>query len=103
MNQNMTKRVNSGARYRFGIAMRIATAFVIGYALASAFTVLLSTVLPFERVERVFTATLLSFAVWTCAVIYAFAAKTAWRAIWVTTLFSVAMYLPILVFAGASV
>ena len=99
----MTKRVNSGGRYRAGIAVRVATALVMGYALASAFTVLLSAVLPFDRVERVFTATLLSFAVWTCAAIYVFAAKTAWRAVWVTTLFSVAMFLPTLVFTGASV
>lgn len=103
MLQAATKRANSGARYRAGIAVRTAAALLAGYALASAGTVLLSALLPFDRVERVFTATLLSFAVWTCAALYAFAAKTAWRAVWVTAGLAIIMALPVLAFPGLSV
>ena len=101
--QAAVKRINVERRYRAGIAVRTAAALLAGYALASASTVLLSAVLPFDRIERVFTGTLLSFAVWTCAALYAFAAKTAWRAVWVTIALAAAMYLPTLAFPGAPV
>jgi hypothetical protein len=103
MPQAATKRANSGARYRAGIAVRTAAALLAGYALASASTALLSAVLPFDRVERVFTASLLSFAVWACAALYAFAAKSAWRAVWVMCALAMFMALPVLAFPGLSV
>lgn len=101
--QAAAKRTNGGGRYRAGIAVRTAAALLAGYALASASTVLLSAVLPFDRIERVFTGTLLSFAVWTGAALYAFAAKTAWRAMWVTIGLAIIMALPVLAFPGLSV
>ena len=103
MPQAATKRANSGARYRTGITVRTAAALLAGYALASAGTALLSALLPFDRVERVFTATLLSFAVWTGAALYAFAAKSAWRAVWVTLGLAILMAIPALAFPGLSV
>ena len=101
--QAAIKRANSAARYRTGIAVRTAAALLAGYALASASTALLSAVLPFDRIERVFTATLLSFAVWTGAALYAFAAKSAWRAVWVIGALAILTALPVLVFPGLSV
>jgi hypothetical protein len=101
--QSVHKRKETTHRYRAGIAVRTAAALLAGYALASASTVLLSAVLPFDRIERVFTGTLLSFAVWTCAALYAFAAKTAWRAVWVTTGLAIIMALPALAFPDLSV
>ena len=97
------KRTNTGFRYRAGIAVRALAAVLAGYALASASTVLLSAVLPFERVERVFTATLLSFAVWTCAALYAFTAKTPWRAVWVSASLAAILYLPAWLFPELAV
>jgi membrane-bound metal-dependent hydrolase YbcI (DUF457 family) len=101
--QAAVKRTNAGRHYRTRIAVRTLAAILAGYALASASTVLLSMVLPFDRAERVFTATLLSFAVWIFAALYAFAAKTAWRAVWVTIGLAIIMALPVLVVPGLSV
>jgi hypothetical protein len=101
--QSAHKRKETTHRYRTGIAVRTAAALLAGYALASASTALLSAVLPFDRVERVFTATLLSFAVWAGAVLYAFAAKTAWRAVWVMCALAMFMALPVLAVSGLSV
>ena len=101
--QSAHKRKEPTHRYRAGIAVRTAAALLAGYALASASTVLLSAVLPFDRIERVFTATLLSFAVWTAAALYAFAAKSAWRAVWLTTGLAIIMVLPVLAHTGLSV
>lgn len=101
--QSAHKRKETTHRYRAGIAVRTAAALLAGYALASASTALLSAILPFDRVERVFTATLLSFAIWTAAALYAFAAKSAWRAVWVTTGLAIIMVLPVLAFPDLSV
>ena len=101
--RNTGKNATGLTRYRAGIAVRLATALLAGYALASASTALLSAILPFARVERVFTATLLSFAVWALAALYVFAAKSAWRALWVTAGLAAAMALPVLVFPDLAV
>lgn len=97
------KRSAVTRRNRTGIAVRAATALLAGYALASAGTALLSALLPFDRVERVFTATLLSFAVWVCATLYAFAAPTAWRGLWRTAALALLLYFPVLLWPGLAV
>lgn len=101
--QNAGARASSPARNRSGIAVRAVTALVAGYALASASTALLSAVLPFARIERVFTATLLAFAVWGCAALYAFAAPTAWRGLWRTAALALLLYLPVLLWPSLAV
>lgn len=103
MLQPTAKRANTGLRYRTGIAARALAALLAGYAQASASTALLSALLPFARIERVFTATLLSFAVWTAAALYAFAAKSAWRALWASTALAALLYLPVLLFPELAV
>jgi membrane-bound metal-dependent hydrolase YbcI (DUF457 family) len=97
------KRPGAGLRYRAGIAVRTAASLLAGYALANASTALLSALLPFARIERVFTATLLSFAVWAAAALYAFAAKSAWRALWASSALAVLLYLPVLLFPELAV
>jgi len=67
-------------RYRLGVASRSVAAIVGGYLLAALSTMLLSVCLPMERVEAVMTATLLSFAIYTCAVLWVFATGSARRA-----------------------
>jgi hypothetical protein len=68
------------------VASRVCAALFAGYFLAHATTAFLTLVLPFARVDRVIAASLLSFVVWCAAAVYVFAARTAWRAWWVTLL-----------------
>ncbi|EJL85094.1 Protein of unknown function (DUF3649) [Herbaspirillum sp. CF444] len=67
-------------RYRLDVAARVLAAIVGGYALAAAAAALLAVLLPMPRAEAVIAATLLSFIVFCCAVLWVFAARTAWRA-----------------------
>lgn len=83
---------------RCTIGSRLGAAMLGGYALAFGFTAFLTTYLPFARADRVVTASLLCFAVWVAAVIYAFGARSAWRA-WLViaglaALFCLAAFLP---------
>ncbi|WP_368562083.1 DUF3649 domain-containing protein [Pseudoxanthomonas sp. UTMC 1351] len=68
---------------RWGVASRVLAALFGGYFVAWGSTAFLTLVLPMSRVDRVVTASLLCFAVWCAAVVYAFAARSAWRAWWV--------------------
>ncbi|PRB77529.1 DUF3649 domain-containing protein [Pseudomonas sp. MYb185] len=69
-----------------------------GYLLAFGFTAFFSVYLPFSRPNRVVTASLLCFAVWVAAAIYAFAARSptrAWLVLVITTAVAYsAAYLP---------
>lgn len=72
--------LSAGAVYRLGVASRSVAAIVGGYVLAALLTMLLSVSLPMARAEAVMTATLLSFAIYTCAVMWVFATRSALRA-----------------------
>ncbi len=78
---------------------RISAATLGGYALAFGFTAFFSVYLPMSRPDRVVTASLLCFAVWVGAVIYAFAARSAlfaWLFITVlAALLCLGAYLPV--------
>lgn len=83
---------------RWRLTARILAAVFGGYALAYGSTAFLTVYLPLPRPDRVVFASLLCFAVWTAAVIYAFAARSALRA-WVmlagaTVLLCLAAFLP---------
>lgn len=65
---------------RWAVAARVVAAALGGYALANASGIFVATLLPMQRADAVFAATLASFAIYTGAVIYAFAARTAARA-----------------------
>lgn len=73
-------KLNDGLRYRLGIASRAIAAILGGYAVTAITIALLSLALPMARVDAVMTATLLSFTVYTCAVLWVFAARDALRA-----------------------
>lgn len=83
---------------RWSIASRVLAAIIGGYALAYGFTAFFSVYLPLARPDRVVLASLLCFAVWTAAVIYVFAARSATRAwLWLiclTVLMCLAAFLP---------
>lgn len=73
-------RLGEHARYRLGVASRAVAAIVLGYGLTAVVTALLALALPMARADAVITATLLSFAIYTCAVLWVFAARSATRA-----------------------
>ncbi|UVE16892.1 DUF3649 domain-containing protein [Pseudomonas sp. LS44] len=64
----------------WGITSRVLAAIVGGYALAYGFTAFFTVYLPLARPDRVVFSSILCFAVWTAAVIYVFAARSATRA-----------------------
>ncbi|RYY59150.1 MAG: DUF3649 domain-containing protein [Comamonadaceae bacterium] len=72
-------RPSRGAAAR-AIASRALAAAVGGYLLASAAPVPLVAFLRMDRVDAVLTAMSLGFVVYTAAVMWAFAARTATRA-----------------------
>lgn len=64
------------------MASRAVAAIGGGYALGALAAAALSLWLPGPPAEAVLTGTLASFLVFACAALWAFAARTAWRA-WV--------------------
>lgn len=50
-----------------------------GYLLSAVATILLAQILPLSQVDRVLTAMMLSFTVYTCAVLWVFSVKSTWR------------------------
>ncbi|KDP83971.1 iron transporter [Cupriavidus sp. SK-3] len=67
-------------RYRLSVVSRVVAAIGGGYVLASVATGLLAVLLPLPPAEAVMTATLLSFSLYACAVLWVFAAGSALRA-----------------------
>ncbi|MDP4075094.1 DUF3649 domain-containing protein [Acidovorax sp. A1169] len=63
------------------LVSRIVAAIGGGYVLAALFSVAVLA-LPMARAQAVITGMLASFAIYTCAVIWVFAVRSAWRA-WV--------------------
>ncbi len=95
---------NPAQRKRRGISPWTATArtlaaLVAGYWVAWGSTAFLTLVLPMTRANRVTTVSLLCFAVWTAAAVYAFAARGTWRAWWMLLSIGAALYAPALIFA----
>jgi len=76
--------VSAGVRYRLGVAARAAAAILGGYGIAALFAAVLALCLPaafgMARSEAAMTGTLVSFIVFALAVMWVFAARTAWRA-----------------------
>lgn len=79
---------------------RVLAALVGGYWVAWGSTAFLTLVLPMSRPNRVITASLLCFAVWAAAAMYAFAARSNWRAWWVLLSIGGVLYAISLVFGA---
>ena len=62
------------------VTSRVAAAALGGYALTYAATACLTLLLPFQKTEAILTAAMLSFAFYTGAILWAFAAATPERA-----------------------
>ncbi len=73
-------KLNQELHYRLGVASRAIAAILGGYVVTALATALLAVILPMVRIDAVLTATLLSFTVYTCAVLWVFAARSAFHA-----------------------
>ena len=76
--------VTTGVRYRLSVASRAIAAIAGGYGVAALSAAVLALCLPaafgMARSEAAMTGTLASFIVFALAVMWVFAARTAWRA-----------------------
>jgi hypothetical protein len=73
-------RARTPRRYRLSVASRAVAALVGAYALASAASAFLALALPLPREEAVQAGFLAAFGILPAAVLWVFAASTAWRA-----------------------
>lgn len=67
---------------RGDMVLRIVAAVPLGYAVGSLWAMALARLLPGDRAEATVTATLVSFALCAFAAMWAFAARSGWRAFW---------------------
>lgn len=72
-------------RYRGDVAMRAVVAIGGGYVLTAIASSLIALALPLPRADAVTIATLLSFVVYTCVILWVFATRSALRA-WIGVL-----------------
>lgn len=77
---SMRKRRALSLDYRLSVLSRVLAAVIGGYAFATVLSILLSRLVPMPRAEAVATGMLLSFAIYAAAVLWVFAARTAYRA-----------------------
>ncbi|MGR3970560.1 hypothetical protein [Shewanella sp. 1180_01] len=78
--QRLTRWKNSAIwRDSLHIGNRCLAATFGGYLISAVATILLAQILPLSQVDRVLTAMMLSFTVYTCAVLWVFSVKSTWR------------------------
>lgn len=73
---------HSHSRRRGDMALRIVAAIPLGYAVASVWAMALARVLPGDRAQVTIVATLAAFVICAAAAMWAFAARSGWRAVW---------------------
>jgi hypothetical protein len=76
---------HTASRIRLALLSRVLAAAAGGYGLAAAASIFLSRVLPMPQADAVLAATLISFAVYAAAILWAFAAPSA-KAAWLGVL-----------------
>ncbi len=67
---------------RGDIALRVVASVPLAYATASLWAMALAPLLPGDRAEATVTAALIALALCALAAMWAFAARSGWRAIW---------------------
>ncbi len=67
---------------RGDMTLRIVAAVPLGYAVASLWAMALARLLPGDKAEATVAATLVAFALCAGAAMWAFAARSGWRAFW---------------------
>lgn len=73
-------------RRRGDNALRLVAAVPVGYAVASLWAMALARLLPGGPGPATVTATLVAFALCAAAVMWAYAARSGWRALWTLVL-----------------
>lgn len=83
-----TVRSNRGSawRTRGDWTLRVLSALPLGYTVASLWAAALARLLPVDRAEAAIWATLAAFVICAAAAIWAFAARSGWRATWTLAL-----------------
>lgn len=64
------------------MVLRTVAAVPLGYAVASLWAMALARLLPGDRAQVTIAATLIAFALCAFAAMWAFAARSGWRAVW---------------------
>jgi len=67
---------------RGDIGLRVVAAVPLGYATASLWAMAIARLLPGDRAEASVTASLIALALCAIAAMWAFAARSGWRALW---------------------
>lgn len=62
--------------------LRVLAAIPLGYAVGSVWAMALARILPGDRSQATIIATLVAFALCAFAAMWAFAARSGWRAFW---------------------
>ena len=75
-------------RRRGDMALRIVAAIPLGYAAASLCAMALARLLPGDRAQATVAATLVALALCGVHAMWAFAARSGWRAVWTLALFA---------------
>ena len=73
-------------RRRGDNALRIVAAMPVGYAVASLWAMALARLLPGGPAQATVTATLVAFVLCAGAAMWAYAARSGWRALWTLVL-----------------
>lgn len=71
---------------RGDMVLRVIAAVPLGYAVGSLWAMALARVLPGDRAEATVWASLVAFALCAFAAMWAFAARSGWRALWTLVL-----------------
>ena len=86
----MTGAAAAGAggawRRRGDMVLRVLAAVPLGYAVGSLWAMALARLLPGPPAEASVAAALMSFAICAAAAMWAFAARSGWRAVWTLVL-----------------
>jgi ABC-type uncharacterized transport system permease subunit len=85
------------------VTLRTLSAVLLGYFVAHAFAGLMAAVLPFARPDRVVAGSMLSFLAWAGVGVYAFAARSPWRAVLVPAMLGASMLGGAMLFAEQAV
>jgi hypothetical protein len=75
-----TMILSEQARYRWEVTARAIAAIFGGYLLTATATTLMAVLLPVSRADAVIIGTMLSFALYACAVMWVFAVRSALHA-----------------------
>lgn len=73
-------QTNTSNRYRWEIALRVLVAILGGYVLANITAILLSYLLPMPKSDAVMTGILLSFSIYTGAIMWVFGVRSVHKA-----------------------